>query len=200
MSVTTHLQGFINPTYQSQTAFRTVMDAMAHPGRRYPAPEPIDVPKPMNKVAAMVALTLCDFDTPVWFDRELSNSPDIAKYLTFHTGAPQTARPEEAVFAFVSNPKKIGDLSRFALGSDEYPDRSTTLIIQVEALTNSAGVVLSGPGIERTTTFGAAPLPDTFWPMARANHALFPRGVDLVFCSPTELACLPRSTFIGTGV
>lgn len=194
------LSGFEDPTMQSQAAFRAVMDAMAHPGRIYTTPEPMTAPAPLNNTAAMVALSLCDFDTPIWLDHDLANSKELAQYLTFHTGAPITKDPKNATFAFISNPKKIGLLSQFALGSDEYPDRSTTLVLQVEALTNSAGVVLSGPGIQTTTNFGAAPLPEPIWEMARENHTLYPRGVDMIFCSSTELACLPRSTKIGKGV
>lgn len=199
MLSTAPMPGFSNLALQSQAAFRTIMDAMARPGSIHRAPELLTAPAPMGPVAAMIALTLCDFDTPVWLDPGLSKSAELADYLAFQTGAPIVKSPEKADFAFISNPRKMSNLSDFAYGSDTYPDRSATLIIAVEALTNATGPVLSGPGIESVTRFAAAPLPETFWAMARANHALYPRGVDIIFCSPTELACLPRSTKISQG-
>lgn len=188
--------GFTDQTMQSQSAFHTIMKAMAEPGRILSAPELVSAPAPLNPVSAMVALTLCDYDTHVWLDPDLAASPAVRQFLGFHTGAPITTQPEAANFAFISDPKHIDNLTRFAAGSDEYPDQSTTLVINVDALTNAAGNSFSGPGIETTRTFSAAPLPTSFWSMAKANHALYPRGVDMIFCNGASLACLPRSTRI----
>ena len=81
----------------------------------------------------------------------------------------------------------------FALGSLEYPDRSTTLVVQVESLDQGNGVVLSGPGIPGTRLFAAAPLPARFRTQLIANREMFPRGVDLVLVSETAVVALPRS-------
>ena len=86
-------------------------------------------------------------------------------------------------------------LSAFAQGTPDYPDRSTTLILQVETLT-TAGWKLEGAGILGTTRFSAAPLPADFAVQMRANHAAFPCGVDLLFATRASLAALPRSTCI----
>ena len=191
--------GFADLALGSQSAFRTLMDAMAHPATIFRAPEPVAAPTPFTPVAAMIALALCDYDTPVWLDAGLRGAEGVAGFFAFHTGAPLIADPAKAAFAFVSEPRRLGDIAQFAMGSDAYPDRSTTLVIAVEAMTNATGVVLSGPGIKTATRFGAAPLPENFWSMLRRNAALYPRGVDVFFCSPTELAALPRSTRIGEG-
>jgi alpha-D-ribose 1-methylphosphonate 5-triphosphate synthase subunit PhnH len=42
----------------------------------------------------------------------------------------------------------------------------------------------------------AAGLPGDFVARWAANHALFPRGVDLVLCAGERLAALPRSVAI----
>ena len=191
------LPGFSDQAIQSQSVFRTLMDAMAHPATIYHAPQPVVAPTPMAPVAAMIALALCDYDTPVWLDRQLAAADGLVSFLSFHTGAPLARSRAEAAFAFISNPLDLGELASFALGTDAYPDRSTTLVIQVDAMTNDTGVVLSGPGILGRTRFGATPLPATFWAQMRANVALYPRGVDVIFCSGAELAALPRSTRIG---
>lgn len=193
------LSGFDDVTLQSQSAFDTIMQAMARPGKIYPAPCPVVAPAPMNPVACMVALALCDYDTKLWLEGADDAHADLRQFLTFHTGAPFTNDPNEADFAFIFSSRELDNLGRFAQGTDAYPDRSTTLIISVEALTNAAGAVLEGPGIESARTFSAAPLPTAFWAMARANNASYPRCVDMIFATDNALACLPRSTRIIKG-
>lgn len=196
MTTATPVASFTNQTFQSQSAFHVIMKAMAEPGRIFTAPEPIDAPKPLGPVAAMVALTLCDYDTDIWLDTQLAASDAVRHFLKFQTGAPITSQPGNAKFAFVSDPNEIDKFDRFALGSDEYPDQSTTLVISVDTMTNTRGKTLAGPGIEKTRPFSTTPLPANFWSMVKANHTHYPRGVDLIFCSTTSIACLPRSTRI----
>jgi len=81
----------------------------------------------------------------------------------------------------------------FSLGSLEYPDRSTTLVIQVASFDQDNELVLSGPGIAGTIGFSARPLPGDFRARLIGNRALFPRGVDLIVLSEDAVAALPRS-------
>jgi alpha-D-ribose 1-methylphosphonate 5-triphosphate synthase subunit PhnH len=177
-----------------QAVFRAVMDAMAHPGRinRLTA-LPAEWPKPLNAGAAAVALCLADFETPLWLDGP-SRDGDAASWLRFHTGARITGDPCEAAFAFVTDPGNAPDFQAFALGSLDYPDRSTTFVLQVEAFGSGAARTLAGPGIKDTAAFSASPLPGDFDSRLAANHALAPRGVDFIFASSSAVAALPRST------
>ncbi|MCB9992073.1 MAG: phosphonate C-P lyase system protein PhnH [Hyphomicrobiaceae bacterium] len=191
--------GFSAPALQSQSAFRTVMLALSEPGKVREATERVNAPDPLNPVAAMVLLTLCDVDTSVWLDAEMRAHRELSDFIRFHTGSTIVESPSRAQFAFVSSSRRVPDLKNFAQGSDSYPDRSTTLIVQTEALTNDAGTLLQGPGIETSIRLGIAPLSDTFWDCVRSNHRQFPRGVDVIFCTNTHLAGLPRSTRLASG-
>ena len=178
--------------FADQAVFRAIMDAMAHPGRVNPLTAlPFDWPRPLNAGAAAVALCLADFETPVWLD---AHGGDAAAWLRFHTGARITSDPREAAFAFVTDPRNAPDFQAFAQGSIDYPDRSTTFILQVDAFGTGAARTLSGPGIQGTAAFSASPLPDDFDARLAANHALAPRGVDFVLVSSSAVAALPRST------
>ncbi len=84
----------------------------------------------------------------------------------------------------------------FGLGSIEYPDGSTTLVLEVETLTNGDAFRLSGPGIKGSRSLAAAPLPPDFAARIAQNRALFPRGVDLVLTCGRQLAALPRSVHL----
>jgi alpha-D-ribose 1-methylphosphonate 5-triphosphate synthase subunit PhnH len=105
------------------------------------------------------------------------------------------ADPREAGFALVADPAGMPPLSAFALGTPDYPDRSTTLVIAVPYLSDEGGFVLEGPGIRAQARL-AAPLPAGFGGELARNHALFPQGVDCLFVAPGRIAGLPRSTVV----
>ena len=184
--------GFTDPVLGSQGAFRAVLDAMAQPGRAVPLPGSVQVPGPLSPVAAAVALTLIDHESPLWLDPALADTQVLRAWLGFHCGAPIVAAPTEAAFALVAVPPAMPALGSFALGSETYPHRSTTLILQVQGF-HGEGPLLSGPGLATPRRFGAAPLPADFWAQLRENRALFPRGVDVILAGPDSLAALPRS-------
>jgi alpha-D-ribose 1-methylphosphonate 5-triphosphate synthase subunit PhnH len=190
--------GFANPVFDAQTIFRAVMSAMARPGTAQPAKAEAQPPQPLSATAAAVALTLCDHDTPLWLDPALRHTEAVASWLGFHSGAPLANTPADAHFALVAEPASLIALENFAQGTQEYPDRSTTLILQVASLSAGDRLVLEGPGIDGSTSFAPTPLPRHFVEQWKQNRARFPRGVDLVLASPEGIACLPRTTRIGT--
>jgi alpha-D-ribose 1-methylphosphonate 5-triphosphate synthase subunit PhnH len=159
--------------------FRAVMDAMARPGLVKPLTAvPPDAPAPLNAGAAALALCLIDFETPVWLD-EAARAGAAPSWLRFETGARIVDDPKAAAFAFVSDARQSPDFMSFALGSADYPDRSATLILQVERFEGDDARRLAGPGIVGTRLFSASSLPD-----------------DLIFVSSSAVAALPRSTRI----
>lgn len=188
--------GFADPVFAAQGVFRAVMDAMARPGsiRRLPAlPTP---PSPLTPAGAAVALTLCDHETAVWLDPALQASRAAVAWLGFHAGAPLARTPAEAQFAVVSAPGDCIALENFAQGTQEYPDRSATLIFQVETLSGGQPLVLRGPGIAAAAAIAPGPLPRHFVEQWRQNGARFPRGVDIILAAREGIACLPRTTRI----
>ncbi|MEM9797347.1 MAG: phosphonate C-P lyase system protein PhnH [Pseudomonadota bacterium] len=176
--------GFTDPARTGARAFRAILDAMARPGRIVTV-EGAHAPG-LSPAAAGVALTLCDPDVPV----HLAGAADAAAdWIAFHCGAPPAAKAECA-FAFGAW-SALAPLAPYRIGTPEYPDRSATLVVELEELSDD-GLPLTGPGIDGTTFLS---LPD---PVAlRANAAQFPLGLDLIFTCGDRLACLPRSTRIG---
>jgi len=190
--------GFADPVFDAQATFRAVMDAMARPGTAQHAKAEAQPPQPLSPIAAAVALTLCDNDTPLWLDPVLKQAPSIASWLGFHTGAPLADTPADAHFALVADPASLIAFENFAQGTQEYPDRSTTLILQVTSLSSGEQLTLEGPGIDGPKTFAPTPLPRHFVEQWKQNRARFPRGVDLILVAPEGIACLPRTTRIRT--
>ncbi len=185
--------GFADPVGAAQATFRAVLTAMAEPGRIMRLDLALEPPRPLGLAAAAIALSLLDGDTPLWCDPA---SQPAAASLRFHTGAPLVAAPERARFALIAAPGAAPSLAAFDAGSDEYPDRSATLIVAVERLGAGETLSLRGPGIPERRALAAAGLPAGFRREWRANHARFPRGIDIVLTAGDRLAGLPRSVEI----
>jgi alpha-D-ribose 1-methylphosphonate 5-triphosphate synthase subunit PhnH len=192
--------GFADKVLSAQSTFRSVMDAMARPGSVQHVVAAVGTPSRLMRGAAAIALTLFDHDTPVWLDPVISESSEVAKWLKFHSGAPVVADPSICHFAVVANASTLPDLSSFALGSNEYPDRSTTLILQVESLTQGLRYELRGPGIDGTAVLGATIAPQDLFERLAVNETLFPRGIDVVLVAGDEIVAIPRTTrLVGHG-
>src|SRR5262245_61077710 len=177
----------------AQSVFRAVMNAMARPGTIHALQEADAAPAPMTTTMAAVARTLFDHDTLVWLDAPLADHPDPAHWLRFHTGARVTATAGEANFALIADPERMPSFDAFHLGTPEYPDRSTTIILQVKSLVHGMPLVLAGPGIRGTQRFCASPVPADLPSRLAINRGLFPRGVDLLLVADGAAAALPRS-------
>jgi alpha-D-ribose 1-methylphosphonate 5-triphosphate synthase subunit PhnH len=149
----------------------------------------ITPPPPLDCATVAVLLTLVDFETPLWLD-----CPELADYLRFHCGCPIALNPEQASFALITNPPSMPPLAAFCLGDEVYPDRSTTVILQLPALQGGAVWRINGPGLREPSQFAPSGVPPLMKHWLQDNHALFPRGVDVIFTGGVSLACLPRST------
>jgi alpha-D-ribose 1-methylphosphonate 5-triphosphate synthase subunit PhnH len=183
---------FRDAVRDSQSVFRRAMQAMASPGRILMLESQLAPPAPLFAPAAALLLTVCDFETPVWLDPLLADSAGVAAFLRFHTGARVVASPVDAAFAVIADGARMPELYSFAQGTPEYPDRSATLIVQVETLA-ARGWKLEGPGIRDSARLSAAPLPADFAAQLRANRSAFPCGVDIYLATRNALAALPRS-------
>ena len=189
------LPGLADPVLDSQRIFRAVLEAMAHPGRVAAMAGPPETPRPLHGAATAVCLALLDLDTPVWLDAAARHR-DVREGLRFHCGCPIVEDPRQARFALVVDARDMPPLAAFDGGSDEYPDRSATLIVQVAELTAGEGKRLTGPGIAGEARLAVDGLPPRFWAELRDNHARFPRGVDVVLAAPAGVAALPRTTLV----
>ena len=186
--------GFADKVLSAQTTFRSVMDAMARPGSVQRIAVTAGAPAAMMRGAAAIALTLFDHDTPIWLDPAMSETTDVCKWLKFHTSAPVIADSSIASFALIGDPANLPPLDRFAFGSNEYPDRSTTLILQVESLTEGAAFEFRGPGIDGTATLQARIQPHDLFGRLAGNSRLFPRGIDVVLVHDDAIVAIPRTT------
>jgi alpha-D-ribose 1-methylphosphonate 5-triphosphate synthase subunit PhnH len=191
------MPGFADPVIAAQSAFRAVMDAFARPGRIVALSAPLDGPKPLARGTAAIALTLFDHDSPVWIDA--ADHGEVAEWIRFHTGAPMVANANACSFAVITDAAELPAFDRFNAGTDEYPDRSATLIIQVDTLEQGPPIHVSGPGIRDQQMIAPAPVPADLAERLTLNRELFPRGLDLLFVCDDRMVGLPRSVRVNGG-
>lgn len=179
--------GFTDSPLQSAQAFRKIMNVIAKPGTI----ETLNVgapPAPLSKAAGTLILTLCDSQTPIFLAGNFNNEA-IRDWITFHCNAPIVEAGQDCMFA-VGDWAALLPLDTYPLGIPEYPDRSATLIVEMDALTND-GYALKGPGIKDVNHL-SLPEFDAF----EINAKRFPLGLDFYFASDEKIAALPRTTKI----
>lgn len=185
--------GFADKVVSAQNTFRSVMEAMARPGNVQRITASSGAPAGVMQGAAAIALTLFDHDTPIWLDPSLATS-EVSKWLKFHTSAPVVSDPSICSFALIGDAAALPSLSSFSFGSSEYPDRSTTLILQVESLSEGPAFEMQGPGIDGAARLQAQIQPRDLFERLAVNAALFPRGIDVVLVHDDLIVAIPRTT------
>lgn len=193
------LPAWSDAVHDAQTTFRCILKALSEPGsiQRIPAASDgaLSCPAPLHAATTAALLTLADFETPLWL-AEAARTPAVESYLRFHCTCPLIDDPARAQFAVVTECESGFTLEHFAQGSMEYPDRSTTLLLQVPTLSEGPARILSGPGIAHTRVLKVGGLPPDFDALWQENGAAFPLGVDLIFCCGDAIVGMPRTTRI----
>ena len=189
-TTTTLAAGLPDAVHETQHAFRAVLDALARPGQI----RSIGAPLPgvaLGGAMARLLLTLCDDETPVWWqDGDLG----LQSWLRFHTGAALADSPMLAGFAIMTEIGRAPALADFAVGTAAAPEFSSTLLIELPALEGGPALDWRGPGIESTQRVTLQGLPADFWTQWQANQASFPQGVDIIFTCDQHVIGLPRTT------
>ena len=91
-------------------------------------------------------------------------------WIAFHTGA-SIVPAADATFALAMS---LPDLAALSNGTDEMPETSATVILQVASLTIGTRFVLEGPGLREPTIIAIDGLPADFVAIWQRNHGLLP--------------------------
>lgn len=131
-----------------------------------------------SSAVAIALLTLFDHDT-IRLDSAMSRTADVGKWLKFHTSAPVVMTPPFVVSRW-SATRVIPALDRFSVWCNGISDRSTTVILQVESLTDGRAFELRGPASMARL---CCALRSSSADCSNGRHqrpSLFPRGIDVV--------------------
>ncbi|HEY9645034.1 MAG TPA: phosphonate C-P lyase system protein PhnH [Chroococcidiopsis sp.] len=195
MTVTLH-PGFRDRVHDAQRTFRTLLDALAHPGQVGQIGPRLTPPPGLGSGCAAACLTLLDLETRLWLEPGLGAEPgldtEIAAWLVFHTGCRMVRSPAQADFAVMGGQGECPDLDAFCWGTADYPEASTTVLLQVAGLSGGEPIVLRGPGI-KTEQAIAPQVPQGFWEQWVANHRAYPMGIDVFLFADDQVMGLPRT-------
>jgi len=185
--------GFEDAVLDSQAAFRVALSALSKPGRILEVAPCPTAPQGVHPAANALLLALLDQDTRLWLSPSLRNDA-LAGHFRFHTGCRIAATEDSADFALVACAAELPALDAFCPGDDEHPERSTTLVLQVDVLEPAGGWRLTGPGIKDAVRLAAGLPVAAFAAQWASNHRRFPGGIDMFFACGRSLCGLPRST------
>jgi alpha-D-ribose 1-methylphosphonate 5-triphosphate synthase subunit PhnH len=185
------LAAFAQPVFDSQRTFRELLQAMARPAAPRALPILPPAPAPISQGAMAILLTLCDATTSVWLQQP---NEEAVNHLRFHSGLRIAEHAHEADFALITDPASMPSLDAFALGDPRYPDRSASLIVQVDGFGDDGAMRFAGPGIRDTQSLTIHGLPKDFWRQRAALATQLPLGIDLFFVAAQQVVALPRTT------
>lgn len=187
--------------FDAQKHYRTLLQCTARPGSIGQLDDVLlDVPPPLNRAAALVALTLLSADSTFYLPPCVGPAEEFLRRDTL-------ARPvaaEEADFLFLPDPSHIEEIKRARAGRLAYPEQGATIVLQLAAISPAPmpgclRLTLAGPGIETESTAFVVGASETVLEELRKRNAEFPLGVDAYLtcdslsAGPCVLA-LPRST------
>ena len=183
-----------------QTAYRKVLDCVSKPGTinsLQPESEKLELPLACYK--ATLLLMLMFLDTEVSFHVLGHHHEKTARYISQLTYA-KVAPLSDADFVFVLRERNPHDFTRAVsasrLGDLINPHRSATVVVEVETITPSKELALTGPGIQDENH--VAIVTDTdFVPLRADKNVEYPLGIEMCFIDDSHnLLILPRTTTI----
>lgn len=192
------IPGLGQPVQDAQQIFRAALKAMSEPGSILEVPAINIEATNLSQALYGLALTLFDQDTPILFSAAMQDAV-LIESLKFHNAIATTDAYQQAQFVVCSE-QDVPELSLLNLGTDAYPDQSTSVLIVCDVLQAGNDWQLSGPGIQTSCSLTCSGLTDTLLDQRQQLSTLFPRGVDLFFCSGQRFFCLPRTTQVEKGV
>lgn len=197
---------FPDAVHDSQHCFRQLLTALSEPGKLITLDRCSGFSS-MHSAATQTLLTLADITTPLWLSSSLASQNALIDNLSFHCGISIEPSQEKASFAVVAE-QDLAEFSwmdaAFYAGNEEYPDSSTTVIVELNSLSLASGTTasqvlrLTGPGIKTHVEIDSGCIPAsliTFLEQRQDRYA-FPLGIDLLLVSGEALLAIPRTTKI----
>lgn len=189
----------LDPIRDTQTIFRSALNALSWPGSIQQLPVAADG-APVNPWVAGLLITLLDHETAF----AVEPFPDAEALETFvrqRTSAGDAQAVEaDFILAFANTIDSELPL-RVKHGSLEYPDDGATIVVAVQSLDQSAQqglrLKLDGPGVPERHELRVTDLLVEFFEARAEAVRHYPCGVDTILVDAEgRLTALPRSTRI----
>ena len=176
-------------------SLRSVLRAAASPGAIVTIGRS---PSPANGVSAAAyaaCSALMDSDGRLWLSSDLRRNAALLAALRFQCGATGGVHSGAASSALLTASEWDGP-DRFRYGDTRNPHASTTVIIEVDGLRDTGGVVVHRDGDHETRRLDARGLDDRFWLDVNRNFERAPYGIDFVLACRDRLVAITRNCFV----
>lgn len=182
--------------YDIQAVYRKVLNAMARPGKIENVSDQCDkIEYDFNcyKSTNIVLLTLLDAEVSFCFDDNKSfDDVEMINQMTYSKAKPAN----EADFIIITKDcdDTCGIMNKAKIGELKNPNKSATVIIEVDEMNNYEGIVLTGPGIKSTQKIKISNY-DLWKEIRQKKNKEFPLGIDIILTDEKgNIACIPRTT------
>ncbi|GIN63580.1 phosphonate C-P lyase system protein PhnH [Robertmurraya siralis] len=188
----------LDMVHDIQTVYRKLVDAMARPGQLADLSKEAALIEE-NEARPFLLLAFTLFDQEVTFKVFSKREAAISKLIHQYTNA-RPAAIEEADYIFVlADAEKTalkGAIERAKHGTLKNPHDSATIFAEVDEITNTSTLKLTGPGIQSEEQVHVET--ESEWLAERqVKNKEYPLGVDLMFIDRRQqLLALPRTTQI----
>lgn len=182
-----------------QSVYRKVLNSMARPGviETLEEQKKIDIEVSCNKGTFLVMLMLLDGE--VSFNIVSEKSEEMTSLISQMTYSKQK-NLEEADYIFVledASEKSLAEVYKLAkIGTLIGPNKSATIIAEVNSINNNDDLELSGPGIKDKKSLSISG--NNKWIKERElKNKEYPLGVDAIYIDKEyKVVSLPRTTKI----
>ncbi|MGL6166985.1 MAG: phosphonate C-P lyase system protein PhnH [Fusobacteriaceae bacterium] len=180
-----------------QKIYRKILDSMSKPGKINEIADNIkhlEVHSSLSKEIMSLAYTLLNIDSKFYIEIK-----EEEKYIQLHTFARgESIEKSEFIFIDIRNQEVdniLNIMKKAPKGTLEDPHEGATLILHVEEIKESEGLVLSGPGIKEKTDVFVVELNEEILKNRAEINSEFPLGIDFILIDNSgRILCLPRTT------
>lgn len=183
-----------------QKTFRTLLQAMSHPGRVYSLSLESGVWSQEPEFSGLILVLQTLLDHEVSFN-VFGHQREELEYKVMRATGSKTANIEDADFIIIPSGDSGGAILHVKRGTLEYPDTGATVFYFIHSLSarDNGGlrITLKGPGINgEISTFIGGIKKDEFYYLKEINSE-YPLGVESIFIDTAKrIMCIPRSTKI----
>ncbi|TVT28965.1 phosphonate C-P lyase system protein PhnH [Salinicoccus cyprini] len=177
--------------HETQQHYRKLIDLFSRPGEMEAGT--LGIPNFTRFSDAVLATVLTLFDNEVSFST--IEQGDREEFMTL-TGA-KAAQNSEADFIVVKESELTAEMMEtMKVGTLASPEKSATLIIEVEAIGSGHAYQLQGPGIKAVNALGMT-LDPKWMALRDVRCAEFPIGIDLILVDrENHMTVIPRTTTV----
>ena len=196
-----------NDVFDSQAAFRALLDVLSRPGkvRRLPGCSYTGGPNGLCLPSLTVMKTLCDHRVSFSL---VPREAALERYLQVNLAAPLEP-PERADYVIFNGSAYHEDFMLLKRGSPEFPEGSATALLCVDSLVEGAldipvdtrgpscRLVLAGPGVQDKSLLTVAGFDPRYGEARARTNNVSPLGIDLFLVDTGgRVAGIPRTTSV----